>query len=102
MPAPFALVGQEWSWAPRIWDPQCSVVGIVPHFSSPNLPSWLSWKSNVLSGIPTEAAHGLAIAIVARASFTLASKPIEIESSFDLTVVYGDEGTSPPSFNGPC
>ncbi|CCO27696.1 hypothetical protein BN14_01682 [Rhizoctonia solani AG-1 IB] len=40
------------SWAPHVWDPQVSRANITASFSSPSLPSWLSWNDNTLTGIP--------------------------------------------------
>lgn len=51
-PPGISYVGLRWSWTPRIWDPQAASSHIPVQYSSPSLPSWLSWKEDVLSGIP--------------------------------------------------
>ncbi|KAI9622716.1 hypothetical protein H4Q26_014997 [Puccinia striiformis f. sp. tritici PST-130] len=58
---PEAYVGIKWTWTAKVWDPQCSAQNIKATFSSPSLnddddgcqlPDWLSWRGNTLSGIP--------------------------------------------------
>ncbi|CAE6426537.1 unnamed protein product [Rhizoctonia solani] len=51
-PPGIAYHGHHWQWAPHVWDPQLSRANITASFSSPSLPSWLSWSDNVLSGTP--------------------------------------------------
>ncbi|KAG8966257.1 hypothetical protein FRC03_012268 [Tulasnella sp. 419] len=51
-PPGMAYIGLKWSWEPKIWDPQLSRSSIEVEWSSPNLPPWLSWNKNVLSGTP--------------------------------------------------
>ncbi|CAE6441548.1 unnamed protein product [Rhizoctonia solani] len=51
-PPGIAYHGHHWQWAPHVWDPQLSRANITASFSSPALPSWLSWADNVLSGTP--------------------------------------------------
>ncbi len=51
-PPSVAYCGLRWSWTPRIWDPQASWQNVPVTYSSPNLPAWLSWKDDILSGIP--------------------------------------------------
>lgn len=65
------FAGTTWSWAPRCWDPQCSTAAVGATFSSPPayLPSWLSWKDNVLSGEAPESAIGSTIELKAVATF---------------------------------
>jgi hypothetical protein len=57
-PAPHtrAFVGSVYTWTPRVWDPQASTADLKVIFSSPpgQLPPWLSWTENVLSGMPAE------------------------------------------------
>ncbi|KNZ44598.1 hypothetical protein VP01_8g18 [Puccinia sorghi] len=52
-PPPEAYSGIKWSWTAKVWDPQCSAQNIQATFSSPDLPAWLSWKGNLLTGVPT-------------------------------------------------
>ncbi|KZP12613.1 hypothetical protein FIBSPDRAFT_754794 [Athelia psychrophila] len=61
-----AYVGLRWSWAPRIWDPQASRTNMHVTFTSPNMPRWLSWKDEQLSGIPPPDADSCDITIEAR------------------------------------
>ncbi|KAH9842755.1 uncharacterized protein C8Q71DRAFT_827541 [Rhodofomes roseus] len=65
-PPGVAYVGLRWSWAPRIWDPQASRTNMPVKYSSPSLPSWLSWKDDVLSGIPTPDAQNCDVTVEAR------------------------------------
>lgn len=65
-PPGVAYVGLRWSWTPRIWDPQASRSNMPVHYSSPLLPSWLSWKDDVLSGIPTPEAQSCDVTVEAR------------------------------------
>ncbi|OBZ75518.1 hypothetical protein A0H81_04277 [Grifola frondosa] len=51
-PPGVAYVGLRWAWTPRIWDPQASRANLPVKYSSPSLPSWLSWKDDCLSGVP--------------------------------------------------
>ncbi|EPT06050.1 hypothetical protein FOMPIDRAFT_1104315, partial [Fomitopsis schrenkii] len=65
-PPGVAYVGLRWTWAPRIWDPQASRTNMLVNYSSPSLPSWLSWKDEVLSGIPTPDAQNCDVTVEAR------------------------------------
>jgi hypothetical protein len=62
-PPSVAYCGLKWSWTPRVWDPQASFQNVPVKFSSPSLPSWLSWKEDVLSGIPPPDAEDCTIAV---------------------------------------
>ncbi|KAF7969280.1 hypothetical protein HWV62_27811 [Athelia sp. TMB] len=61
-----AYVGLRWTWAPRIWDPQASRSNMPVEFTSPNLPRWLLWKDEQLSGIPPPDAESCDITVEAR------------------------------------
>ena len=65
-PPSVAYVGLRWSWKPRIWDPQISFKKIQVTYSSPSLPSWLSWKNGELSGIPHPDAESCQVTAVAK------------------------------------
>ncbi|TDL21587.1 hypothetical protein BD410DRAFT_771531, partial [Rickenella mellea] len=65
-PPSVAYVGLRWSWAPRIWDPQASRTNIPLEFSSPALPSWLSWEDGILSGTPPPDAQACDVTVEAR------------------------------------
>lgn len=65
-PQGIAYIGLRWTWAPRIWDPQASRSSLPVTFTSPNLPSWLSWKDDQLSGIPPSDAETCDIMVEAR------------------------------------
>ncbi|KAH0827036.1 hypothetical protein J3R83DRAFT_4717 [Lanmaoa asiatica] len=65
-PPSVAYVGLRWSWAPRIWDPQASRTNLQVTYSSPSLPSWLSWEDDVLQGTPPPDAESCEITVVAR------------------------------------
>ncbi|KAI6118844.1 hypothetical protein EV401DRAFT_1862452 [Pisolithus croceorrhizus] len=64
-PPSVAYVGLRWSWAPRIWDPQASRTNLHVTYTSPSLPSWLSWEGDVLQGIPTPDAESCDITVEA-------------------------------------
>jgi hypothetical protein len=65
-PPGVAYIGLEWKWSPHIWDPQSSFQNVLVHFSSPSLPPWLSWKENILSGVPPVDATSCDITAVAK------------------------------------
>jgi hypothetical protein len=69
-PPTVSYIGLLWSWTPRIWHPQGHLPGKDPNvtvkYSSPSLPSWLSWKDDVLSGTPTPGADSCDITVEAR------------------------------------
>ncbi|TFK55132.1 hypothetical protein OE88DRAFT_1732399 [Heliocybe sulcata] len=66
MPPGVAYVGLRWSWTPRIWDPQGSRLSTPVQYSSPWLPSWLSWHDDVLSGTPPGDAQSCDVTVEAR------------------------------------
>lgn len=70
-PPSLAYPNLLWSWTPRVWDPQASWHNIPVTYSSPWLPSWLSWDKNVLSGIPPSDAQSCEITANASVSFVL-------------------------------
>ncbi|KAI0928700.1 hypothetical protein AcW2_004628 [Taiwanofungus camphoratus] len=65
-PPGVAYIGLRWSWTPRIWDPQASRTNTPVKYSSPLLPSWLSWKDDVLAGTPTPDAQSCDVTVEAR------------------------------------
>ncbi|KAH8107138.1 hypothetical protein BXZ70DRAFT_278637 [Cristinia sonorae] len=65
-PPGVAYVGLRWAWAPRIWDPQASRSNMPVTYTAPSLPSWLSWKDDVLSGIPPPDAQNCDVTVEAR------------------------------------
>lgn len=65
-PPSVAYVGLRWSWHPRIWDPQNSRLNLPVTYSSPQLPHWLSWEEDVLSGIPPPDAQSCDVTVEAR------------------------------------
>jgi len=67
-PPSVAYSGLRWSWTARVWDPQASWQGVPVHYSSPTLPSWLSWKDDVLAGVPPTEAQDCEITAVAKVS----------------------------------
>lgn len=48
-PPTVAQVGTRFRYEPRIFDPQTSNPRV--RFQSPDLPAWLRWEGNVLTGI---------------------------------------------------
>ncbi|KAH9901335.1 hypothetical protein C8Q73DRAFT_241552 [Cubamyces lactineus] len=65
-PPGVAYVGLRWTWTPRIWDPQASRTNMPVTYSSPSLPSWLSWKDDSLTGIPPPDAQSCDVTVEAR------------------------------------
>ncbi|KAH7889397.1 hypothetical protein F5I97DRAFT_1800618 [Phlebopus sp. FC_14] len=65
-PPGVAYVGLRWYWAPRIWDPQASRTNLVVVYSSPSLPSWLSWEDDILQGTPPPDAESCDVTVEAR------------------------------------
>ncbi|KAJ3476268.1 hypothetical protein NLI96_g11276 [Meripilus lineatus] len=65
-PPGVAYVGLRWTWTPRIWDPQASRTNMPVTYSSQSLPGWLSWKDDVLSGIPPHDAQSCDVTVEAR------------------------------------
>ena len=65
-PPGVAYIGLRWSWTPRIWDPQASRANLPVTYTSPNLPSWLSWNEDTLSGIPSPDAESCDVTVEAR------------------------------------
>lgn len=81
-----AYIGTKWSFAPRVWDPQCSASNINAKFGSPDgtLPPWLEWKDNVLSGTPDTDAKSIQIPVLA--NFKTGELERSLEQTFDLEV----------------
>lgn len=65
-PPGVAYIGLRWSWTPRVWDPQASRANMPVKFACPNLPSWLSWNNDTLSGIPPPDAENCDVTVEAR------------------------------------
>ncbi|KAI0780987.1 hypothetical protein BD413DRAFT_464005 [Trametes elegans] len=65
-PPGVAYVGLRWTWTPRIWDPQASRANMPVTYSSPQLPSWLAWKDDSLTGIPPPDAQSCDVTVEAR------------------------------------
>ena len=64
-PPTVAYVGLRWSWQPHVWDPQGAEFSGSVRYSSPTLPAWLSWKDDVLSGVPPPDAQSCEITVTA-------------------------------------
>ncbi|KAG7092642.1 hypothetical protein E1B28_008982 [Marasmius oreades] len=84
IPPVIAYCGLKWSWHPHIWDPQASFVSVPVHYSSPTLPSWLSWKGEELSGTPPAGAQSCDIRVDAK--FILDGQEGHLSSTFHLNV----------------
>ena len=87
--------GQQWTYSPRLWDPQGA--NIKATYSSPILPTWLSWKpasgetSAELSGTPPlpimgEFALDEAQQIPVIADFTVDGQATQLELVFELLI----------------
>jgi hypothetical protein len=90
-PPPEAYPGIKWTWTAKVWDPQCSAQNIQASFSSPDLPPWLSWRGNLLAGVPTPDLIGRSYKIVVLAATHLNSKSLCLDFAFDLSVKPVDE-----------
>ncbi|KAF5389844.1 hypothetical protein D9757_003698 [Collybiopsis confluens] len=101
---PVAYCGLRWAWKPRVWDPQASWPNITVHYSSPSLPSWLSWKGDELSGVPTPDAQSCDISVIAQ--FYLEGQNNQISHSFHINIAPRSSmdpawTTRPPAVNIP-
>ncbi|KAJ3326371.1 hypothetical protein HDU76_012982 [Blyttiomyces sp. JEL0837] len=77
-------VGSDFKYAPKIYDPQ---VGCPPvTFTSPNLPSWLSWSDNTLVGIPLRA-ETVDVTIIGTYFHDVCALKFEIEKTFMVKIL---------------
>ncbi|KIY43584.1 hypothetical protein FISHEDRAFT_78432 [Fistulina hepatica ATCC 64428] len=83
-PPGIAYIGLHWQWSPRVWDPQAVWTAPV-QYSSPELPSWLSWKECVLSGVPPPDAKSCNITTIAQ--FIIDGQEGTLTHSFHLSIV---------------
>ncbi|KAJ7891340.1 hypothetical protein B0H14DRAFT_2560905 [Mycena olivaceomarginata] len=83
-PPGVAYSGLLWKWQPRIWDPQACWQNVHVQYSSPNLPAWLQWKDDVLSGTPPPNAESCDI--TTRAKFTLDGQDGMLTRTFFLNI----------------
>ncbi|GAA5900722.1 hypothetical protein JCM6882_007648 [Rhodosporidiobolus microsporus] len=95
---PVAFIGVTWSWAPRVWDPQCSSAAIDASFMSPTLPPWLTWEDNVLHGEPPESAHNQTFEIEAVATFQLGNKVHQLKATTSFDVHSPNETDDPAAY----
>jgi len=70
-PPTVAYVGLRWSWQPRVWDPQGAKFSGSVRYGSPSLPAWLSWKDDVLAGVPPADAQSCEVTVTAEAGISL-------------------------------
>lgn len=80
-PPSVAYCGMRWCWKPRVWDPQFSFKKVAVSFSSPSLPSWLTWKGAELCGTPPKNAENCQITAVAKVLRYLPSSRSELISA---------------------
>ena len=92
-PPPEAYAGVKWTWTAKVWDPQCSAQNIKAAFSSPDLPPWLAWRGNLLSGVPTLDLIGTSYLITVLATTNPNSKSASsaLDLSFTLPVKSPEE-----------
>ncbi|KAF8077826.1 hypothetical protein FPV67DRAFT_1662613 [Lyophyllum atratum] len=64
--------------------PRRLVRNIPVEYSSPSLPSWLSWDGDVLSGVPSSDAESCRITV--NAKFTIEGQEGQLSHAFQLTV----------------
>ncbi|KAL1688390.1 hypothetical protein GGG16DRAFT_60028 [Schizophyllum commune] len=98
-PPGVAYIGLHWEWTPRIWDPQASWQNIPVHYSSPSLPSWLSWKNDILSGTPPQGAESCDITTYAK--FVLDGQEGILSHTFHLNIAPAVPTVS-PAFTSPA
>ncbi|GJJ12669.1 hypothetical protein Clacol_006913 [Clathrus columnatus] len=79
-----AYVGIKWQFRPRVWDPQASRSNLQVRFSSPNLPSWLSWNGDIISGTPGPDAQGSEFTI--EAHFSQEGNDVVLSQKYFLSV----------------
>ncbi|KAJ3863484.1 hypothetical protein EV359DRAFT_82338 [Lentinula novae-zelandiae] len=79
-----AYCGLRWHWKPRVWDPQASWQNVPVFYSSPSLPSWLSWKGDELSGTPMPDAQSCGITVIAK--FMLDGQESQLSNTFHINV----------------
>jgi hypothetical protein len=109
-PPGVAYCGLRWTWTPRIWDPQAASQNFTVQYSSPHLPSWLMWKDDQLTGIPTLDAESCQITVVAKVcrtsrrfikltsgQFVVENQECQLTHSFNLTVA--TTSTIDPTFS---
>jgi len=60
-----AYPSQRWSWQPHVWDPQRGKFSGAVRYGSPSLPTWLSWKDDVLTGVPPGNAQSCEVTVTA-------------------------------------
>ncbi|KAG6860929.1 hypothetical protein C0995_005884 [Termitomyces sp. Mi166 len=88
-PPGVGYVGLKWSWAPHVWDPQASWQNVLVSYSSPSLPSWLSWNDGVLSGIPPPDAESCRITVNAKPfyfQFNLDGQEGQLSHTFQIAI----------------
>ncbi|KAK0483740.1 hypothetical protein IW261DRAFT_1675160 [Armillaria novae-zelandiae] len=83
-PPSVAYCGLRWQWTPRVWDPQASWQNVPVHYSSPYLPSWLSWKDDTLSGIPPPDAQSCEVTV--NATFNVDGQDGHLSHRFTLNI----------------
>ncbi|KAK7467266.1 hypothetical protein VKT23_004323 [Stygiomarasmius scandens] len=83
-PPAVAYCGLRWHWSPRVWDPQASFQGVPVYFSSPSLPSWLSWNGDELSGVPPPDAQSCDVTVIAK--FMLGGQEGQVSHSFRINI----------------
>ncbi|KAK0210865.1 hypothetical protein DFS33DRAFT_1371206 [Desarmillaria ectypa] len=83
-PPSVAYCGLRWQWTPRVWDPQASWQNVPVHYSSPYLPSWLSWKDDTLSGIPPPDAQSCEVTV--NATFNVDGQEGHLSHRFTLNI----------------
>ena len=78
-PPTVAYVGLRWSWQPRVWDPQGAKFSGSVRFGSPSLPAWLSWKEDILSGVPPADAQSCEVTVTAEVGISSYTEAQELK-----------------------
>jgi hypothetical protein len=80
-----AYCGLTYTCVPRIWDPSHPFQNVPVFYSSPNLPSWLTWKGDELSGTPPPDAQSCDVTVIAK--FVLDGQEDQLSHKFHISVV---------------
>lgn len=77
-----------------MWDPQASVTAGSSKFSSPDLPAWLAWDCDTLSGEVPESALGTVVEFTAVATVLISGKAHEVVKRCKIKIAGGSHGAS--------
>lgn len=79
-PPTMAYIGLKWNWEPKIWDPQTARPNIAVQWNFPNMPDWMKYEGEVLSGTPTQDSKSIDLVVESRVSH----KPLMVKKMTSL------------------